>query len=100
MLDDVHLTLRFYYSKMTTSNHYQAYLIRLQWVGGRLHWQASLENVHSGERHHFGNEQELLDYLRTQLAIRSNHIEYSSEPAIFPPTPSSNSDLGERNITS
>ncbi|MCB0036466.1 MAG: hypothetical protein KDE51_20680 [Anaerolineales bacterium] len=85
---------------MTDSNHYQAHLIRLQWMPGRLQWRASLENVHTGELHHFGSEHELLQYLQKQLLVRPNMGAHPSESAAFHHPHSSNPDLDETNITS
>jgi hypothetical protein len=42
---------------------YQAFLLRLQRNEQRQHWRATLENVHTGETHHFNTTQELMAFL-------------------------------------
>ena len=57
---------------------YRAYLLRLWQVrsGGQLVWRASLEDVHSGERHGFAT---LVDLLITYLWQASSRTDYPDE---------------------
>ena len=48
---------------------YYSYLVRL-WPEEET-WRATAENVHSGERHAFGDLKALFDFLEQQVAERS-----------------------------
>ena len=51
---------------------YQSYLLRLWRVDeGQDGWRVSLESTHTGERRGFGTLEAMLDFLRRQLAARS-----------------------------
>lgn len=52
---------------MDTATEYKAFLIRLKRRNGRLHWRATLENVHTGEVLHFATERDLLLYMLQTL---------------------------------
>ena len=48
----------------------EVYLLRLQRKQGSDHWQATLQNVHTGALLRFANEREMLRYLLKSLAVR------------------------------
>lgn len=55
---------------MTDPNHYQAYLLRLQRGQGQSHWQATLEDAHTGKTLRF-NDHGLIHHLVRALQIDS-----------------------------
>lgn len=50
------------------STEYRAYLIRLRRGEGETNWRATLQNVHTNQLLHYGNERELFLYLLHTLA--------------------------------
>ena len=45
------------------NSQYHAFLLRLQRSETADHWRITLENAHTDEKIHFGNEEELMQYL-------------------------------------
>ena len=51
------------------TEHYSAFLLRLKRNSKSGRWQATIENVHTGESIKFANEIQLLAYLANHLDI-------------------------------
>ncbi|MCB9433304.1 MAG: hypothetical protein H6668_15115 [Ardenticatenaceae bacterium] len=53
-------------------NNYQAFLLRLQRAENNGRWRSTLQNVQTGETHHFATEQEMVIHLLSSLAQTIN----------------------------
>jgi hypothetical protein len=55
-----------YYILMSKEMH-RAFLIRWQAEGDRTRWRSTVENVYTGEKHHFADRDQLLRFLSESL---------------------------------
>ncbi len=49
-------------------NNYQAFLLRLQRAESNGRWRSTLQNIQTGEIHHFATEREMVAHLLESLA--------------------------------
>ncbi len=59
---------------------YKAFLIRLQRDDDHPHWRATIENVHTGERLRFADQNQMLRYLLNDLADKPTPIISPTDP--------------------
>lgn len=52
---------------MSRETHYAAFLIRWQDDGPQTRWRSTVENAHTGQKHHFVTKSELLHFLWQSL---------------------------------
>lgn len=65
----------------TTSNNYQAYLIRFRRGEASLRWQVSLQDVHGDLSLHFKELSDLIDFFQAHFSEQEgvHHVESASQ---------------------
>jgi hypothetical protein len=65
---------------MTKEMHRAAFLVRWEAEGDQTRWRSMIENVYTGEKHHFADRDQLLRFLQQSLfeaeasvSIAENH---------------------------
>lgn len=52
---------------MSKETHHVAFLVRWEAEGGQARWRSTVENVYTGEKHHFADRDQLLRFLQQSL---------------------------------
>jgi len=59
---------------MTDVKRHAAFLVRWQEGSDQAHWRSTIENAYTGEKHHFNDRNELLQFLWRSLFENGNNL--------------------------